>query len=62
MREIFTHRGLARKTDSDFAGVSAKNAVGIIRAKEISETRLTAREIQVKFADCPRTKTKTTTY
>jgi prepilin-type N-terminal cleavage/methylation domain-containing protein len=53
-------RGLRRrgKLFSAFAGISAKNPVGIISAKEFSEIRLTVDAIRVEFADCPRTKTK----
>jgi hypothetical protein len=39
-----------------FAWIPSKNLVGIGCAKEISEIRLTAREIPVEFANCPRTK------
>jgi prepilin-type N-terminal cleavage/methylation domain-containing protein len=39
-----------------FAWISAENAVGIGSAKQFIEIRLTAREIQVVFANCSRTK------
>jgi hypothetical protein len=44
------------KSFCDFAWISAINAVGIGHAKDISEIQLTAGEIQVEFAHCPRTK------
>jgi hypothetical protein len=44
------------KPSGDFIGIPAASAVGIVRAKEISEIRLTAGTIQVSFANCPRTK------
>jgi prepilin-type N-terminal cleavage/methylation domain-containing protein len=39
-----------------FAWIPSKTTVGIAHAKDISEIQLTARAIQVEFANCPRTK------
>jgi hypothetical protein len=44
------------KPSGDFIVIPAVPAVGIVRAKEISEIPLTAGAIQVSFANCPRTK------
>jgi prepilin-type N-terminal cleavage/methylation domain-containing protein len=45
-----------------FVGISAENAVGTACAKQLSEIQLTAREIKVEFANCPRVKKKTIKY
>jgi hypothetical protein len=57
--KFFHCAGLRANCFVRFVAVSAKKAFGIVRAKDISEIRLTAGEIQVEFADCPRTKTQT---
>jgi hypothetical protein len=63
MREVHASRvkisrGLVRckKHFCTFVGILAENPVGICGAKQFSEIRLTAGTIQVKFANCPRTK------
>jgi hypothetical protein len=64
MREIhascvkFSRIGVpSAKSFCDFAAIWRKKAVGIVRAKETSEIRLTAGGIPLEFANCPRTKT-----
>jgi len=52
----------SRKSFCGFAGIWQKNEVGIVCAKETLEIQLTENEIPVEFANCPRTKTKTTNY
>jgi len=47
---------LAREIFFDLMGIPQEISIGIGCAKDISEIQLTESAIQVKFADCPRTK------
>jgi hypothetical protein len=60
-RENFTQTPFGPCFRSTVCWKYRENTVGIHRAKEDAEFRLTEKIVRVKFANCPRNKSKTTT-